>query len=87
MLEKIFTMINIIDWISYYLALTYKVDPSPVNNISDQVKKVPSCFQKKYDNQLNKILNCKLNNDGVNKKVSIISYIGYNFLNFPSSVN
>ena len=34
-IERIFTMINIIDWISYYLALKYKVDPSPVNNISE----------------------------------------------------
>ena len=34
-IERIFTMINTIDWISYYLALTYQVDPSPVNNISE----------------------------------------------------
>ena len=26
-------MINTIDWISFYLAIMYKVDPSPVNNI------------------------------------------------------
>ena len=32
-IERIFTMINTIDWISYYLALIYEVDPSPVNNI------------------------------------------------------
>ena len=34
-IERIFTMINTIDWISYYLALIYGVDPSPVNNISE----------------------------------------------------
>ena len=34
-IERIFTMINTIDWISYYLALVYMVDPSPVNNISE----------------------------------------------------
>ena len=33
-IEQIFTMINLIDWISYYLALEYKIDPSPINNIS-----------------------------------------------------
>ncbi len=33
-IEKVFSMIHTIDWISYYLALIYKVDPSPVNNIS-----------------------------------------------------
>ena len=33
-IEQIFTMINLIDWISYYLALEYKTNPSPINNIS-----------------------------------------------------
>ena len=31
--EKIFTMIHVIDWISFYLAIMYKTNPSPVNNI------------------------------------------------------
>ena len=33
-IEQVYTLINTIDWISYYLALIYKVDPSPVHNIS-----------------------------------------------------
>ena len=31
--ERVVSMINTIDWISFYLAILYKVDPSPVNNI------------------------------------------------------
>tara|TARA_Y100000766_G_scaffold271825_1_gene271055 strand:- start:75 stop:1079 length:1005 start_codon:yes stop_codon:yes gene_type:complete len=34
LLERVFTIINIIDWISYYLANKYEVNPSPVKNIS-----------------------------------------------------
>ena len=33
-LERVFTMIHIIDWISFYLAILYQNNPSPVNNIS-----------------------------------------------------
>ena len=33
-LEKVFAMINVIDWLSFYLAILYGTNPSPVNNIS-----------------------------------------------------
>ncbi len=33
-LERVFAMIHFIDWISFYLAILYKKNPSPVNNIS-----------------------------------------------------
>ena len=33
-LERVFSMINLIDWLSYYLADKYEVNPSPVKNIS-----------------------------------------------------
>ncbi len=32
-IERVFSMIHYIDWISFYLAIMYKVNPSPVNNI------------------------------------------------------
>jgi glucose/mannose-6-phosphate isomerase len=32
-IERVFSMIHFIDWISFYLAMSYKVNPSPVNNI------------------------------------------------------
>ena len=32
-LERIFTMIHLIDWTSFYLAILYKNNPSPVDNI------------------------------------------------------
>ena len=31
--ERVFAMIHTIDWISFYLAIMYKVNPSPVDNI------------------------------------------------------
>ena len=34
LLERVFTIINMIDWVSYYLANQYEVNPSPVKNIS-----------------------------------------------------
>ena len=33
-LERVFTMIHTIDWISFYLAILYDSNPSPVGNIS-----------------------------------------------------
>ena len=32
-IERVFSMIHYIDWISFYLAIMYEVNPSPVNNI------------------------------------------------------
>ena len=32
-LERVFTMIHLIDWTSFYLAILYKNNPSPVDNI------------------------------------------------------
>ena len=32
-LERVFTMIHVIDWTSFYLAILYKNNPSPVDNI------------------------------------------------------
>jgi len=32
-IERVFSMIHMIDWVSFYLAILYKTDPSPVNNI------------------------------------------------------
>ena len=31
--ERVFCMIHFIDWVSFYLAISYKVNPSPVDNI------------------------------------------------------
>jgi len=33
-LERVFAMIHMVDWVSFYLAILYNVNPSPVNNIS-----------------------------------------------------
>ena len=33
-LERMFKMIHLLDWVSYYLALLNSVDPTPVNTIS-----------------------------------------------------
>ena len=32
-ISKVFEMINLIDWISYFLAIENNIDPSPVKNI------------------------------------------------------
>ena len=34
-IERVFSMIHTIDWVSFYLAIIYKTDPSPVNNIKN----------------------------------------------------
>ena len=39
-IERIFTMINTIDWISYYLALLNGEDPTPVNRIHELKSKI-----------------------------------------------
>ena len=34
-IERVFSMIHIIDWTSFYLAIIYKTNPSPVDNIKN----------------------------------------------------
>ena len=34
-IERVFSMIHTIDWVSFYLAILYKTNPSPVNNIKN----------------------------------------------------
>ena len=34
-IERVFFMIHMIDWVSFYLAILYKTNPSPVNNIKN----------------------------------------------------
>ena len=34
-ISKVFEMINLIDWISYFLAIENNIDPSPVKNIEE----------------------------------------------------
>ena len=34
-IERVFAMIHIIDWTSFYLAIIYKTNPSPVDNIKN----------------------------------------------------
>jgi glucose/mannose-6-phosphate isomerase len=34
-LEKIFSTISLCDWVSYYLALEYKQDPTPVDMVEN----------------------------------------------------
>jgi glucose/mannose-6-phosphate isomerase len=39
-MEKIFTNLLLGDWVTYYLALAYKIDPTPVKIVEDFKKRL-----------------------------------------------